>query len=307
MAALTNSIRWLALCGVTNLLLSNALFAQLGEPLSPFAVPGAGLSTPPANPTTSAIPGIGPNLLEPGALAPGNTAQDEAAMKERMEKAKQVGELLKAEKYAEAETMLKAELEKNPDDAGAWFFLGGTYRLENKLDDAIEAYGKSIDLYSENGDAYLRRGIAWFHKGEYTVALIDFETAAAYSYSDPRPEFWKGLCLVKIDRPRLAIASFSASIKTDNIYVPAHVNRALAYMQFNDFAAAVLDLSAAIRIEPKNAQLYYYRGIAYAKNREPALAKKSYEEALRLKPDFHEARENLSQVSSQVSSFQPLP
>lgn len=158
---------------------------QPGTGLTP---PGAGLTPAPA---TNPLPEI--NLPAPsgtpatpgGAATPSDrppTAEEAA----RAEKAKQVSELIKAEKYVEAEAILRKELEENPKDAGAWYFLAGAQRLQNKLDDAIVSYTKSIEYLPEYGDAYLRRGIVWFKKGDYAVAALDFEFASTLNFNEDR-------------------------------------------------------------------------------------------------------------------------
>jgi tetratricopeptide (TPR) repeat protein len=250
---------------------------------TPGTTPGITLPTGPGTPTT------------PGGTAPATA--DEAA---RAEKAKQVTELIKAEKYAEAEAILRKEIEENPTDAGAWFFLAGVDRLQNKLDDAIVAYTKSIEYLPEYGDAYLRRGIVWFKKGDYAVAALDFEYAATLNYDDPRPEMWRGLALSMLGQTRLAISAHTAAIKFDPLYVPARVNRGLAYMELEDYIAASIDFSEAIRLEPTNPQHYFKRGVAFAKRGLADRAIASYSEAIRLDPKFAEAYYNRGITYSQV-------
>jgi tetratricopeptide (TPR) repeat protein len=204
----------------------------------------------------------------------------------RAEQAKKVSELIKNGKYSEAEEILNKDLAENPKDAGAWFFLAGAQRLQDKLDDAIVSYTKTIEYLPEYGDAYLRRGIVWFLKGDYAVAALDFEFASTLNYNDPRPEMWRGLSLSMLGQPRLAISAHSQAIKFDPLYVPARVNRGLAYFEMGDFTAASLDFSEAIRLEPTNAGHYFKRGVSLAKRGLSERAIESYNEAIRLDPKF---------------------
>jgi tetratricopeptide (TPR) repeat protein len=234
----------------------------------------------PASPATPGTPGT--------ATEPAPATIDPA----RAEQAKKVSELIKNGKYVEAEKILNKEIEENPKDAGAWFFLAGAQRLQNKLDESIVSYTKTIEFLPEYGDAYLRRGIVWFQKGDYAVAALDFEFASTLNYNDPRPEMWRGLSLAMLGQTRLAISAYSIAIKFDSLYVPARVNRGLAYFEMGDYTAASIDFSEAIRLEPTNAQNYFRRGVALAKRGLTERAIFSYNEAIRLDPKYAAAYYN---------------
>ncbi len=197
--------------------------------------------------------------------------------------------MIKDGKYAEAEDILRKDLAANPKDAGAWFFLAGSQRLQNEFDDAIVSYTKTIEYMPEYGDAYLRRGIVWFQKGDYLVAALDFEFASTLNYNDPRPEMWRGLSLAMLGQTRLAISAYSQAIKFDPLYVPARINRGLTYYEMGDYTAATIDFSEAIRLEPTVAGHYFKRGVALAKRGMTERAIASYNEAIRLDPKFAEA------------------
>lgn len=273
--------------------------------LPPATQPGGGL-TPPGGgltpaPATNPLPDL--NIPAPGSQGSATNSGERVPTAEeaaRAEKAKEVTELIKAEKYKEAEVILEKELAENPEDAGAWYFLAGAQRLQNKYDDAIVSYTNSIKYLPEYGDAYLRRGIVWFKKGDYLVAALDFEFASSLNYNDPRPEMWRGLSLSMVGQTRLAISAHSQAIKFDPLYVPARVNRGLAYMELDDYVAATIDFSEAIRLEPTNAQHYFLRGVALAKRGLNERAIASYDEAIRLDPKNAEAYFNRGVTNAQL-------
>ncbi len=336
MPLLTNLTRFLAtrMFGLATLsamlsvgLLATPALAQFGELLPPaggLTPPSTGTTRPNTNPfelptspgTPATPPGGGltptpggtptlPDFTTPGTPAtPGNTNSPtelpEGVDPARAEKAQQVAELIKNGKYAEAEAILNKELADNPRDAGAWFFLAGSQRLQDKYDDAIASYTKTIEFLPEYGDAYLRRGIVWFQKGDYGVAALDFEFASTLNYNDPRPEMWRGLSLAMLDQPRLAISAYTAAIKFDPLYVIARVNRGLAYLELQDYIAASIDFTEAIRLEPSNAGHYFKRGVAFAKRDLSERAVASYNEAIRLDPKFAEAYYNRSVTLSRL-------
>jgi tetratricopeptide (TPR) repeat protein len=138
-----------------------------------------------------------------------------------------------------------------------------------------------------------RRGIAWFRLGQFGIALKDFEDASGIAYDDPRPELWRGLTLMKLDRPLEAISGYAAAIRRDRNYMVAYLNRGLAYLATDEPGKAELDFDQAIRHEPKDARAWFNRGVAQARQESYGEAVKSYELALKIDPSFRAARINL--------------
>ncbi|MGC4005139.1 MAG: tetratricopeptide repeat protein [Pirellulales bacterium] len=248
------------------------------------------MNEPAAPGATGSVMKGGP-LTGSGGAAPAEETPEQAA---RRKEAEEISGLLKERKFDEAEKRLKAEIEKNPDDSGAWYFLAGAYRLQDKYEDAIVAYTKCAELMPDYGDTYLRRGISWFHKGEYGIAVFDFEQAGSLNYFDPRPELWKGLAIASLDQHRLAISAYSTAIKYEARFVPAYVNRGLSYMIMDDYLAAIINFNEAIRLEPQNPEHYFLRGIAFVKSRQDDRAVVSYDAAIRLDPKYADAYLNRS-------------
>ena len=74
----------------------------------------------------------------------------------------------------------------------------------------------------------------------------------------------------------------------------AHVNRGLAYLSLKEFPKAIADFDQAIRSTPKDASLYFKRGVAESGSGNWAAAVKSYSEAIRLNPKYSDAYGNRS-------------
>jgi tetratricopeptide (TPR) repeat protein len=87
--------------------------------------------------------------------------------------------------------------------------LGVVLRRMGDFRGSVEACSKGIEVDPQEPELYLRRGIAWFHLGLYGIALEDFEEAAGMAYDDPRPELWRGLTLIELDRPLEAINAYA--------------------------------------------------------------------------------------------------
>lgn len=196
-------------------------------------------------------------------------------------------------KYEEAKKIVLEAVEADPKLPVARLALSIVTRHLGDFEGSLEACSAGLRLDPLNAELYLRRGIAWFHLGRHGIALEDFEDAAGIAYDDPRPELWRGLTLMEIDKPLEAISAYSSAIRRDRTYDLAHLNRGLAYLVTNEPAKAELDFDQAIRHDPRDARAWFNRGVAQARQGEYADAAASYGESLRLDPKMEGPRRNL--------------
>ena len=81
--------------------------------------------------------------------------------------------------------------------------------------------------------AYNNRGVAWKNKGEYDLAIADYNTA----------------------------------IKLDKNYVSAYSNRGVALYRKGDNDRALVEYNKALQLDPNDADVYNNRGISLGRKR----------------------------------------
>jgi len=158
-------------------------------------------------------------------------------------------------------------IQRNPQDARAYFNRGGVWLRKNAFDRAIADYSEVIGLNPHDAPlqvcnpdgvrcgrmdatAYKNRGIAWGQKGDH-------------------------------DR---AIADFAEAIERDPQDAQSYFNRGFTWGQKGDFDRAIPDLDEAIRLNPQFAHAYYVRGLVWTKKGERDRANADFSEASRLNP-----------------------
>jgi len=196
-------------------------------------------------------------------------------------------------KYEEAKRLVLEAIAEDPKLPVARLALSIVSRHLGDFEGSVEACSAGLRLDPMNAELYLRRGIAWFHLGRHGIALEDFEDAAGMAYDDPRPELWRGLTLMELDKPLEAISAYSSAIRRDRTYDLAWLNRGLAYLVTDEPSKAELDFDQAIRHDPRDARAWFNRGVAQARQQEYRNAADSYGEALRIDSKFVAARRNL--------------
>jgi tetratricopeptide (TPR) repeat protein len=170
---------------------------------------------------------------------------------------------------ADADQLLQLDL-GDDDRARAFYIRGSAQRMLNRLDEAIDALTHSIQAYLSLGgsysEAHLRRGICYFHQQEYDRALQDFEAASLvptnpYVY-EPRAMMWAGATYAKLGKYEDAIRSYTRSLAASPRYVPAYLNRGLAYLNVGRNDEARRDFDEVLRLDPHNEQAQTYRQLA---------------------------------------------
>lgn len=85
-------------------------------------------------------------------------------------------DLINAQKYDEAITILDEEISKNPT-ANLYFNKGIAYLNSNRYEECVAAYDECLKLSPKNVYAYLNKAICLANVGEYKKALTQIDYA----------------------------------------------------------------------------------------------------------------------------------
>lgn len=293
-------------------------FADELNPLGGKAKPADAKESRPSSPPARPLPKLPvpfPDTDEPGQAAepptrrrpsvqrdtaPAARGRDSWELTPAEELLAEAEKLDHAGKLEEARAKLREVIDLDPKMTIAYLALGVVSRRLGDLEGSVDACSKGLAIDPQDAELYLRRGIAWFHLGLHGIALEDFEDAAGIAYDDPRPELWRGLALVELDRPLEAINAYASAIRRDRTFMIAYLNRGLAYLRTEQPRKAEFDFDQAIRHDPSDARAWFNRGVAQAQQKRFAAAVNSYQEALKRNPKLEGARRNLEAARSRI-------
>jgi len=165
-------------------------------------------------------------------------------------------------RIAACTAVIQSGQETPVDQAVAYDNRSLAYRLEGKLDQAIEDAGKAIALDSTSVPAWLDRGIAYYAAKHYDLAIADFSKVIA--------------------------------LKPD--YVAAYNDRGNAYDDSGDHDKAIADYSHALVLKPDYADAFVNRGSAYEEKKFNDYAISDYRSALKLDPNLKPAQDGLKRL-----------
>jgi serine/threonine-protein kinase len=159
---------------------------------------------------------------------------------------------------------LEAALERDPESADAYTALGELEVIQDDPGAALEAYARSIALDPGEPDAYLLRAALLAGAPDYyedpspSRDQVIADTTAALAVAPELLEalLLRGTAYYTANRFEEAKADYSAALALEPENLDALVGRARTnYYYLGDPAAAVDDLSAAVAIDPADAEI----------------------------------------------------
>ena len=173
---------------------------------------------------------------------------------------------------------------------GRLWNLGSAHRLDASaihVETAVRAAALGFDV---RGDRTLRDMIAALEGGAATAAASGVDGNAppqtAGAYLD------RGLLFFSRGDFATAILDFTAAIRMNPDFASAYFQRGLAHYRRNEFTRAVADFTQAIRLNPNWVIAYNNRGLAQTGRGAFDMAIADFTQALRLDPNFASAYSN---------------
>ena len=192
-------------------------------------------------------------------------------------------------RFAEAEQGYRARLAEQPDDVEALHLLG---MLRYQLGDTPEGctlLERAHALAPEDAGVELTLASLNFREGDHEAARRGFHAALAL---DPNlAGAHAGLGQLALMRGEQAVAEqhFRTALRTgEEPHALAGLGGLL--LERGDLEAALRHLGRAADLAPNDAMIQFMLGQAFARRDTPAFAEQALRNALRIKPDLHQAR-----------------
>lgn len=215
----------------------------------------------------------------------------------------------------------------NPKYALAYEKRGEANYAKKNYSRALADYGEAIRIRPNYADAYKARGTVYAQQGDYDRALSDYSHAIMLAPTSPDFYLSRAMLIAEHADTRGVIADLDEAIRLDPQRPEFYLFRGAAWMGLNnnraqqdldsaikldpsnlggcgatawrlkgrikylrgDLAAATQYYDEAVRLDPKSAPNYIYRGLAWAARGEENRAIRDYTQAITLQPDANSA------------------
>jgi Tfp pilus assembly protein PilF len=148
----------------------------------------------------------------------------------------------------------------------------------------------------KDADYYFKDGMKDFRKGEYREAIEDFQRVVQMQPNYTEAYFYMGQSYEKIGKRETAEKAYENAIAIDPRYVPVREAFGLLEYDQKEYRKAETQLHAARELGSTNPWVFYTIGRIDLSEKECKRSIQAFKEAIRLDPDFREAREWLDKA-----------
>jgi tetratricopeptide (TPR) repeat protein len=151
--------------------------------------------------------------------------------------------------------------------------------------DALQHFDQALAANPLEHNLYYGRGVVYCKTQNYCLALADLNRALALVPDFPAALTERGLAFLESGNLEQARADYEHALQADPDYAQAHINLGSLYARQGQWAAALKALSAGLRLKPAGDEVAYLnRATAYTQLGNPAAARRDLERYLQAFP-----------------------
>ena len=188
--------------------------------------------------------------------------------------------------WQEAVQQCEQALQLNPNDAEAHCMLGGALAGQGKFAEAIQQYQRALQLKPNFAGAYHEWGNALVAQGKLAEAIQQYERAIQLDPEFAGAHYNLGVALAAQGQLTEAIQQYEQALQLNPDLPEAHNNLGAALASQGNLAEAIQHYERALRLNPDYAQAHCNLGYALATQGNLAEAAQHFDRAIQLKPDY---------------------
>lgn len=165
-----------------------------------------------------------------------------------------IGAYKKLGMAAEAQALMANAVKITPDSAEGWLDLFAWYLREGEMHKAKFSLERALQIDPENQITLVAAGEVYLREQLYGEAAALFEKARAVNPSDTRIYNYLGITYRRMEMNEQAVTCFTKAISIDKEDCNLYFNLGRAYQQKTDTAKARQAYDAALRINPDFAE-----------------------------------------------------
>jgi tetratricopeptide (TPR) repeat protein len=189
---------------------------------------------------------------------------------------------------------LRQALRHDPDNVKAHYNLGVALSSRNQNDEAIEAFRRAVELRPDYVDAYNNLGGVLTMLRRHREALPYLREAVRLAPDNVSAWYNLGMALESVGDFEEASEALATVVHLAPQDVEARIRLGDLLARRGRWSEAAVHYAVWSRTQPRNADAHFQLGMALERSGERERAEESLREALRLQPNYPEARRALS-------------
>ncbi len=186
-------------------------------------------------------------------------------------------------------------MEISPGDPEGLFMLGMVYRDQGKTDLAIGAFQSAVERNPDMSEAWVILGDL-MDRTNNPLAIQYFDNAVRVDPDNVAAWHAKAYFLQNNDKIDEALEIYRHIHSLDPQYAEAYLNSAILLLYRDSLDAAMIELLILEKIDPSNPAAHFYKGKIYQFKGQKPEAKAAFEQALRLDPNYEQAKDGLQEL-----------
>jgi tetratricopeptide (TPR) repeat protein len=183
--------------------------------------------------------------------------------------------------FGDADKWLTTVTEETPDDAEAWYLLGRTKYNENRFEEAIQAFQRTLSLRPRDIKAQNNLGLSYQGLNRVGEAQQAFDAAISWQKDSPvkdaQPYMNMGSLLADQNQPSQALPWLQQAVALAPRNPKAHEELGRVYDLLKKPDQAQQELEQAIALAPEVAGLHYKLGQLYRRQGRQQLAQQQFD------------------------------
>jgi len=199
--------------------------------------------------------------------------------------------------YDKSISTLNSILYLSPDNPEAYFMLGVNFKEMNQLAKAKNSFLTAVENNPEHIDAWIQLGILAEEQNDKTAETY-YKNAILVDDNNIEAKHYLAYYYQNNGRLKEAIDTYKKIILSNPSYTPSYLNTGIIYLKQDSLKKAFENFNIMINVDKANPKGYYYRGYTQYMTGNNEAAKKDFEQALKINPDYEQAKDMLKKIKS---------
>jgi tetratricopeptide (TPR) repeat protein len=192
-------------------------------------------------------------------------------------------------------------LELLPESDETWFSLGNCFFSLSRYNEEIMCYDRALLYNPTMQKALVNKGSTLHRLGRYPEALETYDRVLKLNYRLEKVHNNRGATLHKLGRTNDALESYGRAIELKHDYAEAWMNRGNSLYELARYDEALEAFTRMTQVRSELPKGWYLKGLVLRKLGKVTQAKAAFEQALKLDPEYIEARRAIEEESRKMA------